>query len=363
MDPLDRLARLRDRMAQTGVDLVALGPTSHMRWLAGLDPHGDERPVMLLAGRERAGVLMPALNAAAARAATDLPLFEWIDADGPDAALGDLLAFCGAAGPGLGVSLDEMMRADHALRLLDRLDRPRRSFATGTVGVLRARKDAAEVDALRRSARANDLAVTAAFDALEEGMTERDLQAVIHASHEAQGASPEFANVAFGANGAFPHHHTGFDRLRRDMAVQIDAGCRLDGYPSDMTRCGWLGTPDPAFLAVSALVERAVRAALAAVRPGVPAREVDRAARDVIAAGGHGERFVHRTGHGLGVDIHESPYISPASDAVLEVGHVFSIEPGVYVEGRFGIRHEDVVVVREDGAEVLSGLPRDLRVR
>ena len=359
----DRLCRLRARMAETGTDLVALGPTSHMRWLAGLDPHGDERPVMLLVSADYAGLLMPALNAASVRQATDLPFHEWSDATGPEAALADLLAACGATTAGLHVALDEAMRTDFALRLLDALPSPRRSFAAETVGALRLRKDEAEIAALRASARLNDAAASAAFDALEEGMTELDVRAIIHAHYKAHGATPEFTIVGFGANGAFSHHHTGTTRLGRDMAVLIDTGCRLDGYPSDITRCGWFGTPDPEFIEVAHTVERAVQAALAAVRPGVLARDVDRAARDVIAAAGYGDRFLHRTGHGLGIDIHEAPYITSTSDTILQTGNVFSIEPGIYLEGRFGVRLEDIVAVRDDGPEILSSLNRAVRTR
>jgi len=357
----DRLARLRARMAETGTDLVALGPTSHMRWLAGLDPHGDERPVMLLVSPGFAGVLMPSLNADSARQATDLPFFPWADATGPDRALTDLLAACDATRPGLSVAVDEAMRADFALRLLDALPSPRRSFAADTVGALRLRKDEAEVDALRASARLNDDAARLAFDSLREGMTELDVQAIIHTHYKAHGAAPEFTIVGFGANCAFPHHHTGSTPLARDMAVLIDTGCRLNGYPSDMTRCGWFGTPDPEFAKIAEIVERAVQAGLGAARPGALARDVDRAARDVITAAGYGDRFLHRTGHGLGIDIHEAPYITSTSDSVLQTGNVFSIEPGVYLEGMFGVRLEDIVVVRDEGPEVLSGLKRTVR--
>jgi len=329
-----------------------------MRWLTGLDPHGDERPVMLLVSRGFAGVLMPSLNADSSRQATDLPFFTWDDATGPDAALSDLLAACDATGPSRSVAVDEGMRADFALRLLDALPSPRRSFAAETVGALRLRKDEAEIDALRASARLNDEAARLAFGALEEGMTELDVQAVIHAHYKAHSAVPEFTIVGFAANGAFPHHHTGSTRLGRDMAVLIDTGCRFQGYPSDMTRCAWFGTPDPEFTNVMGIVERAVQAALAAARPRMLARDVDYAARRVIEDAGYGDRFLHRTGHGLGIDIHEPPYITSTSDTVLQSGNVFSIEPGIYLEGRFGVRLEEIVVVREGGPEVLSALPR-----
>jgi Xaa-Pro aminopeptidase len=142
------------------------------------------------------------------------------------------------------------------------------------------------------------------------------------------------------------------------MAVLVDCGCRLGGYPSDMTRTTHFGPAPEGFDAIRAIVEDAVQAALAAARPGALACAVDRAARDVITAAGHGPDFVHRTGHGLGLDIHEPPWITATSQTVLEPGHVFSIEPGIYLPGRFGIRLEEVVVLTETGPRILSRLPR-----
>ena len=359
-----RLLRLRARMAETGTDLVALGPSSHMAWLSGVNPHGDERPVLLLVSPRHAGFLMPALNADAARAATDLPFRTWRDDEGPDRALAALLEDCGATGPGLAVVLDETMRADFALRLLDALDAPRRRFTDDTVGVLRAEKDAGEEAALKDAHLLNDDAVAAAFAALEEGMTERDVEARIAAFYKTHGATLEFCSVCFGANSAFPHHHSGATRLHPGMAVLIDTGCRLMGYPSDMTRCGWFGTaPDPEFLKIAAVVEAAVQATLAAARPGVRASEVDRAARETIAAAGYGANFLHRTGHGLGLDIHEPPYITATSDRILAEGNVFSIEPGIYLKDRFGVRLEEIVILHGDRAEVFSEMPRSLVLR
>src|SRR5690606_3956987 len=132
-------------------------------------------------------------------------------------------------------------------------------------------------------------------------------------------------------NGAFPHHATGETPLVSGQAVLIDIGGRSQGYPSDITRVGHGGTPGAEFENVHAIVDQAVEAALAAARPGALARDVDKAARDVIAAAGYGERFLHRTGHGLGIDLHEPPYITATSETVLEEGMVFSIEPGIYL--------------------------------
>lgn len=358
-----RLAALRARMEATGTDLVALGPSSHMAWTSGVHPHGDERPVMLLVGRDHAGFLMPALNADAARRETDLPFHSWRDDEGPEAALAALLADCGATGPGLSVVLDETMRADFALRLLDAMDAPIRRFTADTVGLLRAAKDAEEFAAIKAAHLLNDGVVASAFAALTEGMTEIELQALITEGHKAEGAVTEFCSVCFGPSSAFPHHYSGATRLAPGMAVMIDTGCRLDGYPSDMTRCGAFGTPEPEYEDIFAIVERAVQAALKTAKPGVRASEVDRAAREVIAAAGYGNRFLHRTGHGLGIDIHEPPYISAANDEILAEGNVFSIEPGIYLANRFGVRLEEIVILRPDGAEVFSEMPRAMQRR
>lgn len=358
-----RLVALRARMAQTGVDLVALGPSSHMAWLSGVHPHGDERPVMLLVSQDYAGFLMPALNAAAARQATELPFHPWRDDEGPEAALSGLLEACNATGHGLMVVLDETMRADFALRLLDTMEAPRRCFTETTVGLLRAAKDADEIAAIKAAHLINDAAVKAAFAALEEGVSEREIVAVINAHYKTQGATLEFCSVCFGASSAFPHHTPGDAKLTADTAVLIDTGCRVDGYPSDMTRCGFFGTPSEDYAEVFGVVERAVQAALAAAKPGVQASAVDKAARDVIAASGYGDKFLHRTGHGLGIDIHEPPYIAANSDVVLAEGNVFSIEPGIYLSGAFGVRLEEIVVLRADGAEIFSEMPRDMVIR
>lgn len=356
-----RIDSLRARMAETGTDLVVLGPSSHMGWLIGLNPHGDERPVMLLVTPDHAGLLMPKLNADMARAVTDLPMFTWADDDGPDAALAELLDACDLRRPGLSVVLDETMRTDFALLLLDALDTPTRRFTGDTVGALRARKDEDEARRIKAAHLLNDDAVRAAFDALEVGMTERQVVDMIAKYYETHGASMAFCLICFGENGAFPHHHSGDTTLAENTAVLIDTGCVLNGYPSDMTRVKWFGdTPDPVFLKVRDTVEKAVQAAMKAAVPGAPAQAVDHAARSVITDAGYGPNFLHRTGHGLGIDVHEPPYITATSTAPLAVGNVFSIEPGIYLAGQFGVRLEEIVILREDGPEIFSELPRIL---
>ncbi|WP_316858548.1 aminopeptidase P family protein [uncultured Cohaesibacter sp.] len=355
-----RLSNLRKRMRDIGVDCVAVGPTSNMAWLAGVSAHGDERPVMILVTENDAAFLMPMLNQDSVRQHSDLPFFCWADADGPQAALKDMLTAFGLAGKGVSVAVDEAMRADFALLLLDALPEARRQFLGETVGWLRCRKDETEFSQLKSNALLTDRACMAAFDALEIGMTEKDVVKFIDDFFASHGASTEFASVCFGPNGAFPHHDSGSTTLQNGMAVLIDLGCRKDGYPSDMTRSGWFGAMPEGYDDIAKIVEEAVQAALDAAKPGVVAKEIDAAARSVITKAGYGEHFLHRTGHGLGIDVHENPYMSASSETVLQEGMVFSIEPGIYLAGRFGLRLEDIVIMREDGAEILSDLSRDL---
>ncbi|MGB8812079.1 MAG: M24 family metallopeptidase [Paracoccaceae bacterium] len=350
-----RLARLRVRMVETGTDLVALAPGAHLRWLLGFAPFADERPCFALIGLTEAGFLMPALNAADVRQHTDWPFWEWGDDAGPDAAMETALH---ALGRPRRVSLDETMRADHALMLLDGLPNVARGFAEDTVGYLRLRKDKAEIAALRENARIADLAQTALRAAVKPGVTEAALAEVAKAVFLAEGATCEFLIVGTGVNSAFPHHHTGSTVVKPGDAIVVDIGGRKDGYFSDITRMAVCGPLPDGYMDVHGVVDAAVRAALAAIRPGVRARDVDAAARGVIVSAGYGDYFTHRTGHGLGQEIHEPPYITGVSDVVLEAGMVFTIEPGIYLPGRFGIRLEEVAVVTDDGVEILSALSR-----
>lgn len=361
-DTTKRLAMLRERMRATSTDLVALGPSSHMQWLIGFHTHADERPCLLLVSAAGEAFLMPALNAEGTREHTDIAFHTWADEEGPDAALASALAAIGAE-TASSVALDETMRADFALLLLDALPSDvRRSFTADTIGALRMVKDEAEIAALKVNAAIADRAVQVAFDTIKPGMTEAELAKQVRAHFASEGATPSFWIVGGGPNGAFPHHSVSERPLQDGDAIVIDIGARKGGYPSDITRMAVIGQPPEGYGQLHTVVENAVRAALKAARPGVMAKDVDAAARKVIADAGYGEYFVHRTGHGLGIDGHEPPYITATSETVLKEGMVFSIEPGIYLPGRFGIRLEEIVVLRADGPEILSGLPRGWHV-
>jgi Xaa-Pro aminopeptidase len=356
-----RLAQARERMAAVGVDLLAVSPSDDLSYLVGFSPTADERTCMLLVGAEDAAFVVPSLNAVQSRAALpDVPFVEWADADGPTGALrAGLEPFDGARR----VAVDGTMRADALLLLQSLLPQARVEPATAVVGELRLRKDEEELAALGRSAAAADAAMTAALAACRAGATEADVAEAASAGFRAAGCEEVmFTSVASGPNGAFPHHHTAGRVLAEGDGVTIDIGGRLGGYPSDITRMAHVGEPSERVRTVVETVERALQAALAAVRPGATCAAIDQAARSMIAAAGYGDFFVHRTGHGLGVSGHEPPWIMAGDERRIEPGMVFSIEPGIYLPGELGVRLEEIVAVTAGGCKILSGLDRELAV-
>ena len=354
-----RMARLREIMLKRGNDLLVLGPGPHLDWLLGFHPHPDERPCLFFLNQSGAAFLMPALNAQDTKARCALPLFEWADEDGPTEALGLLLSSLRAK-KAKKVVLDETMRADFALLFLGALESPGHEFSEDTLGLLRMCKDAEEFAELKMNSEINDRALMAGVAAYKPGMTERDFADAMIAHYATEGAVTTFSIVGANENGAFPHHKTGGRVLKPGDAVVVDIGGKKGDYLSDMTRMVAIDHPPEGYAEIHAIVEAASQAALKAARPGVLAKDVDAAARSVITKAGYGENFVHRTGHGLGLEIHEPPWITSTSETVLLEGMVFSIEPGIYFPGRFGVRLEDIVFLGADGPRILSGLSRDL---
>ncbi len=225
---------------------------------------------------------------------------------------------------------------------------------------LRSRKDASEVAAIRRAAALADAAMRRVPEWLRPGMREADLAWALEKFLREEGAETVAFPiiVAFGAHSASPHAETGETRLEQEMAVCIDLGARVDGYCSDLTRSFWYGTnPDPDYLRAWRAVREAQVAALTAMRPGVSGRLLDALARDTIGRYGYRDAFLHSLGHGVGIEVHESPRLSRLADHVLQAGQVVTVEPGIYLSGRWGIRLEELVVVWDNGPEVLSHAP------
>jgi Xaa-Pro aminopeptidase len=358
-----RLEGARSAMAERGIGLLAVSPSDDLRYLLGFAPVADERASMLLLGPRDATFLVPALNAEQARAAAPgLALAVWEDADGPEQALRSALTPF-SLDDGTTVGVDGTMRADTLLLLQRVVSGARYVPADVVLGELRIRKDAGELRALRASARTADAAVVAAFEACSAGISELEIAEAAAAAFRREGCEEvAFTLVASGPHGAFPHHRSGARRLAEGDAVVIDLGGRLDGYCSDITRVVHVGEPTERYRRLHAVVDEAVRAGIAAVAPGAACGDVDRAARAVIEDEGLGSSFVHRTGHGLGLSIHEPPWVMAGDRTQLAAGMVFSVEPGVYFPGELGLRLEDIVRVTETGCEILSALPRDVYV-
>jgi Xaa-Pro aminopeptidase len=356
------LQTLQSMLRQNRVDAVALGPGPHMAHVLSVAPHPDERPCLLVVTPKSAAFLMPELNAEGMRRQTDLPFFTYADADGPAGALAKLIKSLDLEKADL-VEVDETMRADFALLFIDALGKPRVAFASESVGRLRLRKDQTELDDILQNAALADAAMEAGFAAAVAGATERDVAAAVNAVFLAGGAKPLFAIVGASENGAYPHHATSDRILVEGDAVVIDIGARLGRFSSDLTRMAHIGEPNAEYRKVHGIVERAVEAAMAAARVGAPAKEVDDAARGVISRAGYGEYFVHRTGHGLGLEGHEPPYLTSTSETILEEGMVFSIEPGIYLPDRFGVRLEEIVILEPAGPRIVSRLPRDVVIK
>lgn len=261
------------------------------------------------------------------------------------------------------VGVDKDMRARFLLPLMDaRLDITPR---LGSLAIDRTRmvKTESELEKMRLSSKANDAALSATIGKIVRGVSENGLADIYRQEGAKQRALGESfdALVCFGANAAEPHHETGDDQLRDDQAVILDVGLNVDGYCSDMTRTVFFGRPDDEFKKVYETVKRANEAGRAAVKPGVPLKDVDAAARRVIEDAGYGRYFIHRTGHSIGIEVHEYPDVSARSGEVCEKGMTFSVEPGIYLPGKFGVRIEDLVAVSDEGCETLNSLDRSLK--
>ena len=354
----------RDRAAARAreLDLCALlvSPGSDLGYLTGHHIRESERLTCLVLAADGAGTLVvPELEAPrAAAAAPGLTLLTWGETTDPARVVAKLVPRAGT------VAVAERMWATFLMRLEAAL--PRRHFvgAGAVTAPLRAVKDEREVDALRSVAASADRAYARLRESELAGRTEREVAAEISSllleeGHDEAG----FAIVGSGPNGASPHHEPGERRVARGDAIVLDFGGTRERYCSDITRTVHVGPPDAEVVRVHDVVRRAQEVAYRAAREGASASSVDSAARHVIEEAGYGERFIHRLGHGIGLDGHEDPYLVKGNGEQLVPGMAFSIEPGIYLPGRFGVRIEDIAVIDDSGAaEPLNQADRSLAI-
>ena len=350
-------------LAARGADFLLVAPSSDLLYLSGYAGEPSERLIaLLLPASGRPTLITPQFEAP--RVAATAPfaaVSAWADAEDPAALVARQVRAAGKVRPV--VAVGEKTWAGTLLRLQWEL--PEASFITAQplLAELRQVKSPGEIELLRTAAAMTDEAFARLLERPLAGRTEAEVRDLLGGEMRRAGLETvSFLIVGSGPNSALPHHDPGERRLQAGDVVVLDFGGTYRHYQSDMTRTIAIGRPRAEVRRVHEQVRQAQEMAYRAVRPGVTAEEVDATARRHLTAAGLGERFSHRTGHGLGLDVHEEPYIVQGNRLPLREGMVFSVEPGAYLPGNFGVRVEDIVVVTAEGAERLNNAPRDLSV-
>ena len=372
----ERLQQAQAAVEQAGIAAMLLGVGPELEWLVGYTAVGHERLNLLIIGPGGVPTFLgPRLELAAAQHAPGLGggtvrLETWEEQEDPYQRVPALLVPA-AVRPSESrrrILVSDGLRAAFVLGLQDVLPEASWGVASTALAPLRRVKDAEEIALLRAAAEAADRVVEAVARGPLIGRSEAEVAAEVRWRLVDEGHDgAEFAIVASGPNSASPHHEPGVRLIQAGEPLLLDIGGRRAGYCSDTTRTFWLAghdgsAPDARFVEIHLLTERAQAAARGAVRPGVTFGSIDAAARDIIVAGGYGEQFFHRLGHGIGLEVHEEPYVIGGSSEPVVDGNTFSLEPGIYLEGRYGVRIEDAVACVADGGEAFNRTPRELRV-
>jgi Xaa-Pro dipeptidase len=347
---MSRLSRLAAALQEAGLDAFFASTPITMKYLANFGESGHERfMAFALNAQGENCIICPALSEQQVKKSGIKDIRPWKDGEDP-LALFQQLADQWNLRSGI-VAVDDEMAARQLLQMQGVL--PAALFKAGqpVLSTLMRSKDEAELKLMRKAAKIADDALAAGLKAIRPGATEAEVSDALTAEMKRLGGVPTFAIIGAGANGAEPHHITDNTKIKDGDVIILDFGCDVDGYQSDITRCACCGAASEEAKKTYDLVLCAHMAARNAVKPGVTAGDIDKAARDVIEKEGFGEFFMHRTGHGIGMRGHEEPYIVQGSDVRLEEGDCFSIEPGIYMPGRFGIRIENIVTVTAGGYE------------
>ena len=367
LDYAGRIARLQELLRTHQISLIILAGTDQMQYLTGWREGGHERFVgLFVPARGEAAFLVPAMNSRQAQAnrAGITEALGWKDETGwLEQAQALLTSY--AIGAGDIVLVDNELHSVHLLALQHLAPGVTFQPAGLAMTAMRQIKSEDELTALETAAKLIDTIFEETVAMLREGVTELDVADFVHSACKRHGTSVSFAPlICFGANGSHPHHHTGDTQLKRGDAVIIDIGCLWEHYASDITRTVSFGEPsDPDARKVYGIVSAAHWAARNAAKPNSNGETVDAAARQVITEAGYGEYFVHRAGHGIGLSTHEPPDMVAGSMTPLAPGMCFSVEPGIYLPERFGVRIENIVTVTENGVRSLNAeADRELRI-
>lgn len=359
-----RIARVQQLMDGSGSELLVLFPSANMLYLSGFYDEPGERLLFLLVPQEGDPLfLAPALYRDQIRQRSPVQDIRiWKDSDGPTALLTRALAELGLKEAG--VLVDDTMWAMFLLLLKAALPQASFSPASQVMVPLRMRKTPDELHHMAEAGAIADKAFEEIIELRFTGLTELQLAAALEEAMRRRGAEKiAFETlVASGPNSALPHYRAGQRRIESGDVIILDFGCRVHGYCSDITRTVVCKKPSREIKGVYEIVKEAQEGAVQAVRPGVAAEDVDRAARAWITRAGYGERFIHRAGHGIGLEVHEAPYINEGNRLQVEERMTFSVEPGIYLPDRFGVRVEDIVAVTETGVARLNHCTRELQV-
>ena len=351
----DRILRVARTLQKMQLTQTLISAPASVYYLTGKWIYPGERMLALYINQQGT-VRLYANRLFALQGTVDIPLVEFDDTE-------DCVRILARDLESGKIGIDKDWPSRFTIRLMEACPDLIPVIGSPAVDLTRLCKDAEELQLMRESSLKNDEAILRTIGQLQVGMTENQV-AALYLKHSAVlgSSAPSFEPlICFGAHCAEPHHVTGNAVLKEGDSVIIDVGLTWKSYCSDMTRTVFLGKASDEQKKVYDLVCAANAAGRAAVRPGVPMREIDRAARRVIEDAGYGKYFIHRTGHGIGLEVHEFPDVSASSEAVAKPGMIFSVEPGIYLPGKFGVRVEDLVAVTDDGCETLNHAPRDLR--
>lgn len=362
-----RLEKLNAALRTSDLDAVALNPGPTLTYLTGAHFHLMERPVVLLVAQEQAPALvLPELEMLKVEQ-MPYPVQAFPYGENPsewESAFRKATQALGLDGKRIGVETERMRLLEYNFL---RAGAPSAEYpdASETLGSLRLRKEQSEINNMRRAVEVAQAALEAALPQIKIGMTEREFAAELVVQLLRQGSDaglPFTPIVSGGPNSANPHASPTDRKLQAGDLLVIDYGAAANDYVSDITRTFAVGEVQAEYDKIHKVVQEANAAGRAAGKPGLPCADVDKAARAVIEAAGYGEYFTHRTGHGIGMEGHEGPYMRGDNMQLLEPGMAYTVEPGIYLPGRNGVRVEDDVVVTETGSESLTTLPREMRV-
>ncbi len=363
----DRFASLSGLLSDEGFDAVALNPGPSLSYISGLNFHLMERPVlMLLAPGRESAIVLPRLETGKLDS-LDISVRAFPYAEDPalwKEAFRDAFRFMGLPGKRIGIEGRSLRLLEYGF-MAEAADGASFVEAGEVLGRLRLCKSIDEINTLRNAVRIAQAALEATLPQVRIGMTEREFASELTIQLIRAGSDPGRTGspiVSCGPNGADPHASPSAKKMRAGELLVVDWGASFMGYGSDLTRTFAIGEIDTGSERIHRLVAAANAAGRSAGGPGISCQAVDSAARSVIADAGYGAFFTHRTGHGIGLEGHEAPYIREGNPQVLEPGMVYTVEPGIYLPGRLGVRIEDDVAVTETGTECLSDMPREARV-